>query len=302
MFFGFAALIFGVLTIISFMISPVQAFNTRKIPNPQPIPGSYGLAAIKNQPPPTTTATITSPGNGSSFTTNPVTVSGICTKSLLVQVYDNGVLVGAIDCKTGSFSIQVTLFPGKNVLSTIQYDDLNQAGPQGNSVTVSFNNSHLQPFGNAITLTSDFGRRAANPGDALSWPLQLSGGTGPYAFSINWGDGTKAQLMAVSLAGVVNISHVYNQSGVYHVTISVVDSKGVSAFLQVVAVANGKPLDSGTGGNTQNTNTRIIYRIVWIPAVATVVLLLPAYWFGRRSELRTLRKQLEQDLSRYNEF
>src|SRR5262249_35836239 len=152
------------------------------------------LAAVKVQQPPTTKAGITSPGNGSSFSTSPITVSGNCTVGLLVEIYDNNVLVGAVDCKNGRFSIPVSLFTGKNVLTTIQYDDLNQASPVGNAVTVTFNNGYLSPFGTQITLTSDYGRRAANPGDALSWPLQLSGGTGPYAFSINWGDGSKAQL------------------------------------------------------------------------------------------------------------
>jgi len=87
--------------------------------------------------------------------------------------------VGAINCTTGSFSLQVSLFTGQNDLTTVQFDDLGQAGPQGNTVTVSYNNASFAAFGTLITLTSNYGRRAANPGQTLTWPLLLSGGTGP---------------------------------------------------------------------------------------------------------------------------
>lgn len=46
--------------------SPASAIN--QIPTPQPIPGSYGLAATKTQDPPTTAPTITTPGNGGLLT------------------------------------------------------------------------------------------------------------------------------------------------------------------------------------------------------------------------------------------
>lgn len=265
-----------------------------------PAPGSYGLVASKTQAPPKTAATITTPGNGAGFSTSPITVSGLCTKGLLVQIYDNGVMVGAINCTSGSFRLQVSLFTGNNVLSATQFDDLDQAGPDSNKVTVTYNNANFAAFGELITLTSNYGRRAANPGETLTWPLLLSGGTGPYAFSTDWGDGTPADLKSLSLAGAVNINHVYHQSGIYHVTVKVTDSKGVSAFLQLVAVANGKPgaATSGTNGG----GTIVITRIIWIPALICLLLLIPAYWLGRRSELVSLHKRLEKDMSTYNEI
>jgi hypothetical protein len=271
------------------------------IPPPDPIPGSYGLEATKLQPPPTTSATISTPGNGASFTTSPITVSGLCTTGLFVQIYDNNVLVGAIECKNGSFSIQVSLFTGTNDLMAVQYDDLGQAGPDGNTVSVTYNNADFQAFGTLITLTSNYGRRAANPGDTLTWPLLLSGGTGPYAFSIDWGDGSKPQLKSQALAGEVEISHVYDQAGIYHVTIRVTDVNGVTAFLQIVAVANGKVTTVGSS-DTGKKETIIVTKVVWLPAIITVLLLLPAYWLGRRSELVSLHKKLERDVANYKEL
>jgi hypothetical protein len=280
----------------------LQANAITPLPTPPPRAGSYGLEATKKQLPPTTSATISTPGNGASFSDSPITVAGLCTTGLLVQVYDNGVMVGAIDCKNGSFSLQVSLFTGQNDLTTIQYDDLEQAGPQGNTVTVTYNNANFSAFGALITLTSNYGRRAADPGSTLSWPLLLSGGTGPYAFSIDWGDGRKPDLKSQALAGEIDISHVYSQSGIYHVTVKVTDVNGVSAFLQLVAIANGKPSATGSTSGSSKGGSTIVTKVIWWPAVVCLILLPLAYWTGRRSELVSLHRKLEKDMSDYKEL
>ncbi len=281
--------------------SLASASTLNPIPNPPPAPGSYGLEATKLQPPPTTSATISTPASGASFTTSPITVSGLCTTGLLVQIYDNGVLVGAVNCTSGSFSLQVSLFTGQNDLTTTQFDDLGQPGPQGNTVTVNYNNASFTAFGTLVTLTSNYGRRAANPGQTLTWPLLLSGGTGPYAFSINWGDGTKPDLKSQALAGEVDISHVYSQAGIYHVTVTVTDTNGVSAFLQLVAIANGTPANTN-GSASSKGGTITVTKVVWWPSVTGIVLLLPAFWLGRRSELVSLHRKLERDAANYKEL
>ncbi len=296
-----AAAIVGVW--LTVLLTSATASAITKIPSPPPAPGSYGLAATKTQPPPKDAVTISTPGNGASFSTIPITVGGLCTTNLLVQVYDNDALAGATVCSGDSFKLQISLFPGTNDLTATQYDDLGQASPASNKVSVTYSNAHFSAFGSLLTLTSDYGRRAADPGATLTWPLQLSGGTGPYAFSIDWGDGGKAQLMSQSVAGVVNISHVYNQSGVYPVTITVTDTNGVSAFLQLVAVANGKPNPSLASTNSKSgTGTPTATpKILWLPTAAGAVLLFPAYWLGRRSELLHLHNKLERDLQKYRE-
>jgi hypothetical protein len=283
------------------MSSVAHAITPITPPGPQS--SSYGLEATKKQPPPTEPATITTPNSGGSYTTSPITVSGLCKTDLLVQVYDNGALVGSVLCKNGSFSLQVTLFTGDNELSATVFDDLGQAGPDSNKVTVSYNNADFSAFGTLITLTSNYGRRAAPPGSTLTWPLLLSGGSGPYAFSIDWGDGSAADLKSQASAGEVNISHVYKQAGIYRVTIKVTDVNGVTAFLQVVAVANGQPpVNSSNAGGTTNTTTKIITKVLWIPAVVCLILLPLAYWLGRRSELVSLHRKLEKDIANYKEL
>jgi len=268
-------------------VRPTSAINA--IPTPAPKPGSYGLEATKTQEAPTQGATITTPGNGASFSTSPITVNGICPTDLLVQVYDNNVMVGAVMCTSGSFSVQVSLFAGTNELTAIVYDTLEQAGPVSNTVTVNYTNTNFSAFGALITLTSSYGRRSSAAGTELGWPLQLSGGAGPYAFSLDWGDGTATELKSQSLAGVVSVAHVYKKAGIYQANIKVTDANSVSAFLQVIAVSNGK-VDAVP--DAPNTTSATKVQVLWIPAAVALVLLLPAYWLGRRSQIVSLRNKM----------
>jgi len=269
-------------------VRPTFAINA--IPTPDPKPGSYGLEATKTQEAPTQGATITTPGNGASFSTSPITVNGICPNDLLVQVYNNNVMVGAVMCTNGSFSVQVSLFAGANELTAIVYDTLDQAGPVSNAITVNYTDTNFTAFGALITLTSSYGRRSAAAGTQLGWPLQLSGGLGPYAFSLDWGDGTATELKSQSLAGVVSIAHTYKKAGIYQANVKVTDTNNVSAFLQVIAVSNGK-VDASA--ETADTTAGIGKpQVLWVPAAISLVLLIPAFWLGRLSQVVSLRNKM----------
>jgi hypothetical protein len=242
-------------------------------------------------------ASITTPGNGASFTTSPITVNGICPNDLLVQIYNNGVMVGSVMCTNGSFSLQVSLFAGTNELSAIVYDDLEQAGPKSNIATVTYTDTHFTAFGALVTLTSSYGRRSAPVNSELNWPLQLSGGTGPYAFSLDWGDGSATQLKSQSLAGLLTVAHVYKKAGIYQMNVKATDVNGVSAFLQLVAVSSGK-VDS-TVASAAHAVANVTTRVVWIPALIALLLLVPAYWLGRRSQLVSLRNKMLKERDNY---
>ncbi|MEO5950601.1 MAG: PKD domain-containing protein [Candidatus Saccharimonadales bacterium] len=277
-------------------VQPVSAITA--LPTPNPKPGSYGLEATKTQPPPTVGATITTPGNGSSFTSPTTTVNGICANDLLVQVYDNGVMVGSVICKAGSFSLQISLFAGVNELSAIVYDDLDQAGPTSNIVTINYTDTRFTAFGALVTLTSSYGRRSAPAGTELTWPLQLSGGAGPYAFSLDWGDGSPAELKSQPSAGIVTIKHTYKNAGIYQVNIRVTDVNGVSAFLQVIALASGK-VDATVATDTAPTTPAA--KVLWVPTLVGLILLLPTYWLGRRSQIVSLRNKMLKERDSYQE-
>lgn len=285
------------LLLISVQAHPVGAV-INQLPTPDPKPGSFGLEAVKKQAPPTQAATITTPGSSTSFTSAPITVNGICPDGLLVQTYNNGVMVGSTLCKNGSFSVQVSLFAGTNELSAIVYDDLEQAGPTSNIATVTYTDTRFSAFGAQMTLTSSYGRRSAAAGAELSWPLQLSGGNGPYAYSLDWGDGSAAELKSQAIAGLITIAHTYSKAGIYQVNVKVTDTNGVSAFLQLTAVSNGKVDASATAGTTPTTT---VTTVLWLPAAIALVLLVPAYWLGRRSQLVSIKNKLLKERDGYKQ-
>jgi len=285
------------LLALLFLPSPVSAIN--QIPTPDPKPGSYGIAATKTQDPPTVGATITTPGSGGSYNTNALTVSGICPDGLLVQLYNNGVMVGSTMCTNGSFTIEISLFAGINELSAIVYDNLEQAGPGSNTISVTYTDTQFTAFGALVTLTISYGRRSASAGADLVWPLQLSGGNGPYAFSVDWGDGSDEVLKSQSLAGLVNINHVFKKAGIYPVNVKVTDSNGVSAFLQVIALSNGV-LDGSEAAEVVE-ETKEVTRVIWIPAAIAVALCVPIFWLGRRSQITSLRNKMLKERDTYKE-
>jgi hypothetical protein len=100
--------------------------------------GSVGLEGKINSEPPKTGATITLPRDGTTVTNLPTTISGLCPTGLLVKIYKNNVFAGSAQCNNGSFSIQIDLFSGRNELVARVYDSLDQAGPDSNTVVVTF--------------------------------------------------------------------------------------------------------------------------------------------------------------------
>jgi len=258
--------------------------------------GSIGVEGTISSPPPTQGATISLPTNGQSFTNIPVTVSGMCPNGLLVKVFKNNVFAGAVQCNNGSFSIVIDLFPGTNELVARVYDALDQPGPDSNTVTVNFAASR-------VTLTSNYAKRGAFPGQELSWPIVLSGGIGPYAMSVDWGDGSAPDLMSVEFPGTINIKHKYDSPGIYNVIVKATDKNGNTAYLQIVAVANG-PLTQDNGstgsenvdgkddGSKKSTPTET--KILWQPAAVTIPFIASTFWLGKKYELRTIRKKIER--------
>ena len=254
-----------------------------------PSSGAVGIQGKISTSPPKTGASIYSPTNGQSISTQTVTVSGICPKGLLVKVFNNDVLAGSVTCDSGSYSVQISLFGGQNTLVARVYDALDQAGPDSNIVSVTLSDASFNPLGLPLmTLTSAYARRGADPGQKLIWPITIAGGTSPFAVSVDWGDGKKLDLISQTLQGTFDISHTYQNAGIYNVSISVTDKNGLSAFLQLVGVANGSASANTTTGKT----TIEVTKVLWIPAVLILAALPVAFWLGRRYELAALRKHL----------
>jgi hypothetical protein len=279
---------FSFLFIFSATAVPVLAVTSEQ--------GSVGIEGRISAPPPSTPATISIPKSGQTFTTLPVTVSGLCTGDVLVKLFKNNVFAGSVQCKNGSFSLVMDLFQGQNELVARVYDALDQAGPDSNVVLVSFNDPK-SGAGSRVSLTSNYAKRGANPGQTLNWPIILSGGQGPYAISVDWGDGKTPDLLSQGFPGTFSISHVYDNPGVYNIIVRATDKGGGVAFLQLVGVANG-PLSQDNGGSSGSTSgttpTVQPAKILWQPAAILIPLILSTFWLGKKYQLKVLRTKIER--------
>jgi hypothetical protein len=209
-----------------------------------------------------------------------------------VKVFKNNVFGGSTVCVNGSYSIQIDLFTGRNELVARMYDDLDQPGPDSNKVTVTYP-FNVAKLANRISLTSNYAKRGAAPGETLTWPITLSGGVGPYAITIDWGDGKVTDVISQEFPGNFTASHIYDSAGLYNIIIRAVDKNGDIAFLQLIGVGNGE-LTQASGEGTGAPEIREIVRVLWWPAAFAIPLTIISYWLGKKSALAHLRKQLGQ--------
>lgn len=286
---------------IAFLLGlwPVTSFAAIGSPDPQQS-GTTGLQGKIPSPPPANAATISTPAPGRTFNQLPVIVSGLCTTGLLVKVFSNNIFVGSADCVGGSYSIQVDLFSGQNELVARVYDALDQAGPDSNTVIVVYQDTQIAAFGQRINLSSNLAKLGAPVGTQLSWPIILSGGTGPYAITVDWGDGSAVDLKSVSFAGTFEVNHTYKAAGIYRVVVKATDANGAAAFLQLVGVGAGEVTQSATGSTTKSNsggNTRTVY--IWWPLLLMIPLLLGMFWVGKRYEVTAIHRQLEEQARLY---
>lgn len=279
------------ITLVACLIPLASASALGSQQNPQS--SSVGLEGTVPGAAPSQAATIGVPTNGQVFTSTPVTVSGLCQTGLLVKIFSNNIFVGSALCTSGSYSLKIDLFSGHNDLIARVYDNLDQQGPDSNTVSVTFNDAQFAQFGSHISITSPYARKGANPGDTLSWPFVISGGTGPYALNVDWGDGTPADLRSVSFPGTVTMDHTYSQAGVYTIVVKGTDANNTSAYLQVVGVGNGQVNGSTSTNSGSSNGTKGQTIVLWQPLLASIPIILLAFWLGRRHELYTIRRSLE---------
>jgi hypothetical protein len=262
---------------------------------PGPAAESVGLTGTMPGKPPTVAATIKSPKQGQRFTDTPVTVSGTCPKNTLVEVFKNDIFAGSTPCgDDGKYSVDIDLLIGENKLIAKVYDALNQTGPDSNSVTVYYDAlpaqlSSLNPlsFGGAqLLLNTDAIFRGSFPGQEMSMPISVIGGTPPYAINVQWGDGTN-RVEPRSNNLTFDIRHTYKRGGTYKITIQGTDSKGRVAFLTVAAIINGQPDPVAAASKTKATMNKLL--VLW-PLYTTILAVVISFWLGERREKKILSR------------
>lgn len=266
-------------------------------PSPEnPQSGAIGMEGSITAPAPTQAATISVPTNGQVFTSVPITVSGVCPPGddLIIKLFKNNIFSGSAPCVNGGYEIQTDLFIGENELVAIVFDALDQAGPPSNAVTVFFEGDTVEAVGRP-TLSSNFAKRGANPGQTLTWPIDLSGGQGPYAVSVDWGDGSTPDLFTLEFPGTFNIEHIYERPGVYNILIKVTDANGSPAFLQLVGVANGPLAQEDMGAPSDDIVAATTGgRVLWQPAAILIPFIISTFWLGKKYQLKSIRDKIER--------
>ncbi len=224
--------------------------------------------------PPADAPEITSPVTGTNSDKKNITIEGDCIVGLIVKVFSNGLFIGSAICQNdGHFTLQADLFENKNDLIARQYDTANQASPDSGTVIIFF----LQP-GETLpnlpdtptapsTQTPNTGQSGGSGGDqqqtpeaiadfalvinydytvqglfagkSFKLPICFSGGKPPYAISIYWGDGTRADVFSRQDSECFTVEHTYKTPGLKTIVIQVSDANGNKAYLQFVAIVNG---------------------------------------------------------------
>ena len=263
-----------------------------------PEASSVALNGTMPAPPPKTAATIVSPANGQHFSTSPISVAGSCPANTLVEIFKNDIFAGSTPCSnSGDYSFQIDLLLGQNTLIARVYDALNQPGPDSAPVTVFYDALPVQSAGvtplnfggSQLLLSTNAVYRGVFPDHQLSMPIQILGGTPPYALNIQWGDNSNS-VISRSDNLTFNATHTYHRPGTYPVVMQATDAQGRVAFLTVTVIVNGQPSGAaaGTSGGSGSTSTLIVKVLILWPLYLCAVVAVTSFWLGERREKHIL--------------
>lgn len=262
-----------------------------------PEAGSIGLSGSMPGKPPTTAAQITAPPNGQHFSTSPATIAGTCPKNTLVEVFKNDIFAGSTACTdAGSFTLDIDLLFGQNTLTARVYDALNQPGPDSNKVVVYYDAlppqspgiNTLDFGGPQLLLNTDAVFRGSFPGQEMSMPIDIVGGTPPYALNIQWGDATN-KVVSRPDNTTFRVPHTYQKAGIYQISVQASDGNGRVAFITVAAIINGQP-DTATGTAAVKADTMSKLVLLW-PLYTSTVAVVASFWLGERREKSLLSRR-----------
>ncbi|HSW80204.1 MAG TPA: hypothetical protein VLG47_05500 [Candidatus Saccharimonadales bacterium] len=258
-------------------------------------------------------AVITSPADGTNFTTATQSVSGTCPDNSYVKVYVNNTFAGVAWCNAQQFEVQISLYTGHNDLRAQDYNVTDDPGPTtpvisvtytppappppppspppntitgsaGTPITVQGNDGSYSGSGNAndsapLLLTSDFHYQTFVTGSEFKWSVDLRGGVAPYTVHIDWGDSQHSTLV-FKKAAVFWIQHTYTQGGYYKINIQSVDAVGTTRTVQLAALikkagdASIFSLQNNNGNGTSSTATTHSWWHNWIWAAWPIYLIL----------------------------
>ena len=261
---------------------------------PGPAAGSIGITGTMPGKPPTQGAVITAPSNGQHFTTSPVLIKGTCPANTLVEIFKNDIFAGSTVCTDkGAFEIDIDLIIGQNAIVAKVYDALNQAGPDSPTVTIAYDASlpnasgqrSLDFGGDQMLVLTDAVFRGNFPGQEMTIPVRIVGGTAPYAVNVEWGD-LKNNLISRGDSIEFRTPHTYAKAGIYQLGVQATDTNGRVAFLTVAAIINGQ-VDPVATTTTATASTQSKLLALW-PLYTAAVAMVISFWLGEKREKHDL--------------
>lgn len=284
----------GLLLVVGLALTAYTAFAA----SPPPQSSSIGLTGTVPGKPPTKAATISSPVGNQHFGETPIKVSGTCPANTLVELFKNNIFAGSTTCSSsGTYSLEVDLMIGKNVLIAHVYDALNQKGPDSNSITVYYD--ALPPQGQSITpldlngdqllLNTDAVFRGVFPDQQLSVPVDIIGGTPPYAVNVQWGDSTNKVIPRNDNLSFTT-THAYSKAGTYQITLQASDARERVAFLTVATIVNGQPATAASTASSTPSNETMARLLALWPLYTGVVATVASFWLGEQREKKLLTR------------
>ncbi len=237
-------------------------------------------------PPLTEGAVITSPKEGTIFTSQlTTTIAGTCPTDSYVSLTQNGSFSGVGLCLGDhSFHIQVTLVKGNNEFVATAYNITDQPGPATPPVhvrlelaaTPAASTATVAPTASPAPVTTPVSKAtpavSATPpllllsafewqtfetNSEFSWKLDVEGGQPPYVVNVDWGDGRTSQYK-FAVDPVFEVKHKYTKAGYFVIKTNSIDANGSQHMIQLAALINtpGKAAtylsNDGPAGGAQN--------------------------------------------------
>lgn len=303
--------LFLILLVVGFFLAISQNLTSA---SPPAQTSSVTVGLVVNGPPPSTGAAITTPVDGTAINNiNPLNVSGTCVADSFVVVYNNGDLAGSTICTpAGTFALTVQLSSGDNVLTALNFDNLNQPGPATPAVTVTFRSATVLPevetpilpenpviIPGVTTDPSDCDQyeqngkletggapriavvcvpRTVDANQDNKIGVLVWGGQPPYAINFKWGTGDTT-LISMDAPGYRTVKLRYASSGVYNINIELTDKSSKPA--------TGTTAVEVTGGTSNEALIQALSGLVntaWfetpVPLYVTALAMTLGFWGG----------------------
>lgn len=288
--------------------------------------GQLTVNAVVPGLPPSSGAVITTPQAKSKVKNSLLQIAGTCPSGNITAIYNNGTFTGSTICTDQSlFQTTIQVTKGINTIQAQNYDNLNQAGPATDQIEISYEPEVVdQPatLNTTADITIDLSipdspapQPTAQPcyedphgwstpsglgmlipcitrnvfvGEKLELPVNIAGGVGPYALSVDWGDADQPQLYSLQTSGWHTVSHVYKVPQIKGISLRLADSKGLSYQMESVVEVNGSVTTPSLTEESHSSQPIEVIKDVltstWFEATVPIywaaVTLFAGFWVG----------------------